>query len=227
MLGDSAATADLGPSMDEAVNNKVLRMRQWLVDHPFEGQKDVIAAYGSVTVYFDPFTVKKNYKPLLVYQWIESHLRNAFDQCGNDSLPNTRLHQVPVWYNGPGATDINFMAETKNISPEEIIRLHSEKTYRVYMIGFMPGFAYMGKVDDLLVSPRKKQPALVAAGSVGIAGEQTGIYPFESPGGWNIIGRTPLSLFDPRSETPVWLKPGDQVKFYPISAEEFEGMRTQ
>jgi len=118
------------------------------------------------------------------------------------------------------------MSTAKGLSIETIIQLHTAKTYRVYMLGFLPGFPYMGTVDNAIATPRKQTPRLtIEAGSVGIAGEQTGIYPFSSPGGWNIIGRTPLKMFDAVREQPSLLQPGDRVQFKSISLSAFEKMR--
>jgi len=118
------------------------------------------------------------------------------------------------------------MAQQKGISETDLITLHTAQTYTVYMLGFLPGFPYMGKVDDQLASPRLKQPRTqVAAGSVGIAGEQTGIYPLSSPGGWNIIGQTPIRLFDPAAKDPCYCRPGDQVQFVPVTLETFYQMQ--
>jgi inhibitor of KinA len=120
------------------------------------------------------------------------------------------------------ALDLEELVQQKHLSKQEIIQLHTSITYRVYMIGFLPGFAYMGEVDEKIAMPRRQQPrTAVPEGSVGIAGAQTGIYPFTSPGGWNIIGRTPLKLFDKDKEEPTFFKPGDEVTFYSITEDEF------
>lgn len=223
-IGDSAVTADLGTDINIEANNKILAMRSWLLLHPFEGMKDLVPAYSTLSIYYDPFIVQKTYQPKVIHKWVEEKLQIAFQQSASAPDQAASLHRIPVCYNGNWGADLDAMAESKNMSKEEIILLHSSQTYRVFMIGFMPGFAYMGKVAEQLITPRKQKPGAVLAGSVGIAGAQTGIYPFDSPGGWNIIGRTPLSLFDPNSRKPVWMQPGDEVKFYPISIEEFEGI---
>ena len=133
-----------------------------------------------------------------------------------------RKISIPVCYSRAFAPDIEFIASEKNISIEKIIQLHTSKSYTVYMIGFLPGFSYMGEVAEAIAIPRKIQPVSVAAGSVGIAGKQTGIYPLESPGGWQIIGRTPLKIFDKGKSDPVLLQPGDEIQFYSISEDEFK-----
>jgi inhibitor of KinA len=131
----------------------------------------------------------------------------------------SRLMEIPVWYNG---SDLNSIAGLHQISVHEVIALHAEMLYDVFMIGFLPGFAYMGTVNPKIATPRHASPRQkVPSGSIAIAGMQTGIYPLESPGGWQLIGRTPLRLFDLNAENPCLLKPGDQVKFIPISQSDF------
>ena len=138
------------------------------------------------------------------------------------SLPTGRKIKVPVCYSEKYALDMNEIVQQKKISAEEIIYLHTSKKYRVYMIGFLPGFAYMGEIDEKIAVPRKSQPRLVVeAGCVGIAGKQTGVYPLDSPGGWQIIGKTPLKLFNKEKVDPVLFKPGDEVEFYSISEDEY------
>jgi inhibitor of KinA len=129
---------------------------------------------------------------------------------------------VPICYGGRFGPDLEPVSRTKGISTEELIHLHCSSAYRVYMVGFLPGFAYLGKVDPRLDMPRKAIPVPVPAGSVGIVGGQSGIYPLNSPGGWHILGRTPLKLFDPLGEIPIRLRTGDLVQFLPIGPEEFE-----
>jgi inhibitor of KinA len=133
-----------------------------------------------------------------------------------------RLVRIPVCYEKPFATDLLSLALAKHISVEELIHIHTASIYRVYMLGFLPGFTYMGEVDERIAMTRKPVPETVMPGSVGIAGRQTGIYPLVSPGGWHIIGRTPLALFAPEREEPALLTAGDQVQFYSISSHEFE-----
>jgi inhibitor of KinA len=140
----------------------------------------------------------------------------------------SRQIEIPVCYYPSLAPDLQSLADEKNLQVEEVIQLHTSRTYRVYMIGFLPGFAYMGKVDEHISMPRKTNPrTLVAEGSVGIAGEQTGIYPLDSPGGWNIIGQTPLRLFDAQKDELVLLRTGDSIKFFPIRLKEFLQMKSK
>jgi inhibitor of KinA len=154
-----------------------------------------------------------------------SQLKQAADAC-TVAPTKSKSVQVPVCYAVSMAPDIESVAALHSLDVDEVIQLHTAKTYRVYMIGFLPGFAYMGSVDEKIVTPRRSQPRTqVPAGSVGIAGEQTGIYPFDSPGGWQLIGQTPLEMFNMANEMPCYLQPGDEVQFYPITMAEFEKIK--
>ena len=226
-LGDSAVTAQLGSGISEQLNEKVIAMQQWLAMHPFDGMKDLVLAYSTLTVYYDLFMIKKKYQPPIVHKWVEEKLRESFEKSADSTSNHGELHHIPVCYEAEYASDLESIATLKQLTREKIIDLHTSKQYRVYMIGFLPGFPYMGEVDPQLIQARKLKPSPVKAGSVGIAGAQTGIYPFNSPGGWHIIGRTPVNLFNAEMDQPVWLKPGDQVRFYAIGKEEFEAIKSK
>ena len=212
-LSERAAVISLGNIIDETVNSKVLSMHAWLKEHSFPGLKDMVPAYSSLTVLYDPGTGFSHIKQLLERAWNAANEQAAV-------RPN--IISIPVCYDPVFGYDLGPMAASKEMSVPELVQLHCSKDYRVYMLGFLPGFAYMGTVDERLVMPRKPQPREVEPGSVGIAGWQTGIYPLSSPGGWQIIGRTPLKLFDPKREQPTLLNAGDTVRFYPITINEFE-----
>lgn len=214
-LGDGAVTIDLGNQLSEALNGKVLAMNQWLQLHPFTGQKDIITAYSSLTLVYDPTLIKAYYRPAhTIYEWVQQRLLDAYQQADAMVGPVPVRHQIPVFYGGLDGPDLAPLAASRGLSVEEVIHIHTATVYRVYLIGFLPGFAYLGEVDASIAQPRKEKPAPVAAGSIGIAGSQTGIYPLASPGGWNIIGRTPLQMFNPLSQIPVLLKAGDEVVFF-------------
>lgn len=151
-------------------------------------------------------------------------------QLKNLKLPpmelSTTIWQVPVCYEPEYGQDLNSLAETKNLSLTELIQLHTKPVYRIHFFGFLPGFFYLNGLHPLLHSPRKNVPVLaVLPGSVAIGGSQTGIYPMQSPGGWHIIGRSPLTFFDPKQPIPVWAKPGEQIEFVPISAAQFQNWK--
>jgi inhibitor of KinA len=190
-------------------------MHQWLQQNSFEGLKDIITAYSSLTIIYDPSFVKSHYQPAnTVFEWVQERLVTAYRQSAASITAMPVKHRIPVYYGGENGADLAALALEKQLSPDEVIRLHTSKVYRVYMIGFLPGFSYMAEVDERIALPRKEKPILVPAGSVAIAGSQTGIYPFNSPGGWNIIGRTPVQLFNAQAQNPVLLKAGDEVEFF-------------
>jgi len=225
-LGDSAITIDLGNCIDEKYNIKTLAIHSWLMEHPFPGRLDIIMAYSSVTVFYNPIVVAADRAPGSpgAYARLEALLEQAWRETETTAAPaltEGRLVELPVCYEGEYAADLGSVAAEKGLSPDEVVQLHTGIVYRVYMMGFLPGFPYLGILDQRLSIPRKPQPAPVGAGGVGIAGRQTGIYPLNSPGGWQIIGRTPVRLFDPAATSPLLLQAGDRVRFLAIGAAEF------
>jgi len=225
-LGDSAITIDLGNSIDEQLNIRALAIHDWLQAHRFHGIADIIIAYSSVSVFYDPILLRMNSQnhPNGMYNWLRELLKQAWAEAG--SAPpgiSTRNHhfRIPVCYEAGYGPDLEWVASQKGLSVDEVITLHHSIAYRIYMIGFLPGFPYMGKIADRLAIARKARPVPVIAGGVGIAGIQTGIYPLNSPGGWQIIGRTPVQLFDRQADPPIHLQTGDSIQFYPITREEF------
>lgn len=227
-MGDSAITLDLGNLVNPRLNQQALGIQRYLLQHPFEGLKDVWVAYSSVTVVYDPIEVKRCYNPeKTVFSYISTLLQKAFSESTDHNSDTGRNIRIPVCYDDEYAMDLQALAEKKQLDPETIIELHTSRSYRVYMIGFLPGFSYMAEVDDRLVIPRKSQPVTVMPGSVGITGSQTGIYPVQCPGGWYIIGRTPYRLFNQKAESPVLLEAGDEVTFYRIGKSEFEAIDRQ
>lgn len=223
-------TLELGHLIDEQVNRRVLSLEAWLRGHPFPGVKDIIVAYSSVTVFYDPAEMSQAGWDEGVHNYIRRLLEEAWVATEGEYpsfLQEREPIRMPVCYGGGFGPDLEGLSILLNISPKDIIELHSSILYRVYMIGFLPGFPYLGRIDPRLETGRKSRPAPVAAGGVGVAGNQTGIYPLNSPGGWHIIGRTPVKLFDPKKEPPVRLSIGDQVQFYAVSKDEFEVLSRQ
>ena len=223
-LGDSAITLDFGNTINEAINKEIIARFYQLTEEPLRGMIEAVPAYSSLTVYYDVFQLRKLVPAeQTVCEWITGQLEKRIQGFLPENNLSSRIITVPVCYEKEFAPDIEEMARIKNLSVAEVIRIHTSKTYRVYMLGFLPGFAYMGEVEKKIEMPRKLQPGKkVEAGSVGIAGRQTGIYPLVSPGGWQIIGRTPLKLFDATKKEPTLLKAGDRVQFTSISKNEFE-----
>jgi inhibitor of KinA len=233
-IGDSALTIDFGNTISEPINLFVLSLFQEFKNNPLDCIIETVPAYSSITFYYDPFLLRRKV-PVgqTAFEWIATRVLERLNASSQNSEPISKLITIPVCYENSFAPDIEHLAREKNISTGELITIHTSRQYRVYMLGFLPGFSYMGQVDEKIATQRKSQPESVAAGSVGIAGRQTGIYPFQSPGGWHIIGRTPLKLFDSGAhhndnlkpdleECFCLLHPGDRVQFISISKDEFE-----
>ncbi|MBK7561275.1 MAG: 5-oxoprolinase subunit PxpB [Chitinophagaceae bacterium] len=221
-LGDAAITVDFGNCIDEIINNEVIARFRQLQLQPIPGMIEAVPAYSSLTIYYDVWALK-NIKTMgqTVFEWMKHQLLERLQQPIEPYEIHERQIQIPVCYAEEFATDIRHLAAKKNISVEEVVHIHTAKNYKVYMLGFLPGFAYMGEVDESIAMPRKPQPVGMVAGNVGIAGKQTGIYPLASPGGWQIIGRTPVKLFDAENEAPTLLRAGDCVQFYSITKEHY------
>lgn len=217
-LGDGAVTINFGDEISPDTNKRVIQLDRHFNSSPFSGFIETVPAYASLTVFYDVFQVGKNFSGFqttfdAVKNLVESALENAVKPAENSS----RLIEIPVCFAEEYALDLEFITETKNLTKSEVIKIFTSQTYQVYMLGFLPGFAYMGETDEKIAVLRKESPRTsVPKGSVGIAGRQTGIYPLSSPGGWQIIGRTNLELFTPNAEKPALLQTGDLVKFYPV-----------
>ena len=205
-LGDSSILIQLGDAIDPALNARVHALSALLQTSP--AVIETVPAYCTVLVHYDPLATTYNQ----IKNIIEGKISLLDDSTHR---PSHRL-EIPVLYGNASGPDLEPAATTLALSPSELIRLHSEREYTVYMMGFTPGFPYLGILNEKLSLPRLSTPRTrVPAGSVAIAGSQTGIYPVDSPGGWHIIGHTPLKLFDPTSETPFLFSPGYTVKFIP------------
>lgn len=222
-LGDSAIIINFENKIDETLNRNVLYLFHKFKKKSFPFVKDVVPAYSSITIFYDLLIMNnKNTLNKFSLKSFTDHIKNLIEEdIEISSLPSRKI-KIPVCYSEKYALDLEEISKQKNLLPDEIVKLHTAKKYRVYMIGFLPGFAYMGEVDERIAISRKAQPrTFVEAGSVGIAGMQTGIYPLDSPGGWQIIGKTPLRIFNKEKDEPVLLQPGDEIEFYSITEDEF------
>ncbi len=215
VLSDCSATLYFEQKISAEINDKVLATVAWIKVNPFQGLLEVVPAYASVTVYYDILLVKQNdFSVPTAFAFVEKYLSQIpFNKLEKPIYLNDII-EIPVSYNGE---DLEFVLEQLNLERKELIELHSAPVYRVYMMGFLPGFAYLGGMNKVLALPRKTKPLLnVREGSVGIAGLQTGIYPVESPGGWQLIGQTEIQLFDLNTPKLSLLNPGDRVKFVSV-----------
>lgn len=221
-LGDQALTIEWEPVIRPSLHREIMARWNQLRSLPLPGCMEWTPAYHTLTLFYEPSVIKSRCGPhQTAFGWICEQLQPLLEQPLETDTYTARRMEIPVCYAEEFGTDLYHLAAEKNLRPDELIRLHTERTYLVYMLGFLPGFAYMGELPPALVTPRKARPVPVTAGSVGIAGLQTGIYPLDAPGGWHVIGKTPWSLFDPRREEPCLLRPGDEVRFVAISREEY------
>jgi len=215
LSGDCGLIVELGTVIDPALNQLTRMVANGFKDKSIPGVLDVVAAYASFLIVYDPEEI--------TLASLQNEILACWEHTDPSQVENAKTVDIPVCYSESFGPDLHVVAEYNHVSREEVIRLHSAGQYLIYMIGFAPGFPYLGGLDPRLHTPRLDTPrAKVEAGSVGIANNQTGIYPIASPGGWQIIGRTPLQLLRPQHKNPVPLyRPGDQLRFVPISEEEF------
>jgi len=213
--GDQALLVEFGKEISPEINRRVREFFRRASGHKVPGIGEMISSYCSALVYYDPFLLSYSETTAWAKEFLGS--RSAEEEA---AVP---AKEVPVLYGGEQGPDLSFVARHNQISEAEVIRLHTGQTYLVYVVGFSPGFAAMGIVPPKIQAPRLASPRTkVAAGSVGIGGLQTGIYAVESPGGWQLIGRTPLKLFDLEKNPPSFFQAGDYARFYAIDEREFK-----
>ena len=230
-LGDSALIVRVREQFDDAPEetlNEVLQTFQQLRSAGIPGVIELAPAYTSVAVFFDPVDVAKASGTASdIFDWLAARIGAATVPKRRGSRRSApRTVEIPVCYEPEFAPDLDEVAQHAQISAKEVVELHSAADYRVACIGFVPGFPFMSGLPKKVATPRRDTPRKeIPSGSVGIGGAQTGIYPLRSPGGWNLIGRTPLKLFDPTKNPPVLLRVGDRVRFRAITREEFESSK--
>ena len=217
-LGESALIVDFGGVISSVVNERVLRLYHYFERTKFDGINELFPAYSSLTIFYDPIRVRKLFPRFsTAFEFVKNLVLKAVDENLQNSPIEPRLLEIPVNFDEQFAVDLSLVAQVNGLSAETVIEIFTRRIYTVFMLGFLPGFAYMGEVDAEIAAPRRNSPRLnVPAGSVGIAGRQTGIYPFDSPGGWQIIGKTDIKLFDEANNPPTFFRAGDSVKFYQI-----------
>jgi inhibitor of KinA len=219
-LGDHAVTITLGASIDEDTHRLVRAVSARLDAHPPRGLIDQVPAFASVVVHYDPAQVSGTTGS--PYDRMVAVLADTLRAIHVGELAAPRVVELPVCYGGDLGPDLEDVARAHELDPAAVVELHTGGDYLVYMVGFMPGFAYLGGLSPRLSTPRRSTPrTAVPAGTVGIGGQQTGVYPLESPGGWNLIGRTPLRIFDLDREEPALLTTGDRVRFKAIDLREY------
>ncbi|SMC51999.1 5-oxoprolinase subunit PxpB [Pedobacter africanus] len=220
-LGDSAVVMQFGDVISKTINLQVRAVAAWLDEYTFEGFVEYVPAFTSITIYYEPWLLKYDEIVLLLQE-----MTGAIDDTEMQEQSAVRI--IPVHYGGAMGPDLEYVANYHHISMDEVIALHTQPEYLVYMIGFAPGFPYLGGMDERIATPRKENPRpKIPRGAVGIAGSQTGVYPMETPGGWQLIGQTPLELFDIGKEEPALLKAGDRVRFSPVTAAEWLKIKSE
>jgi len=225
-LGDHAVTVTVGDSIDETTHRRVRAISAALDAREIAGIVDQVPAFASLVVHYAPERVGGD-PAESPYQRLVGMLTQVLAHVGDETLPAPRTTDIPVCYGGDLGPDLEDVARQHAMTPRDVIDIHTAGDYLVYMVGFMPGFAYLGGLDERLVTPRRTSPrTAVPAGTVGIGGQQTGVYPLVSPGGWNLIGQTPLRIFDVNRDEPALLATGDHVRFRAISLAEFTAWRT-
>lgn len=213
-----SALIEFGNEINKDINKKVRTFCSYIYEHPFDGLIEYIPAFSSISIIYNPLKMNSD-SP---FQVVQSIIEDILCKLDFSFIDEDHIVEIPVYYGGKFGQDIEHVAEINNLTVADVINIHSAGKYLVYMIGFAPGFPYLGGMSEKIAAPRRESPrTAIPCGSVGIAGMQTGVYPIETPGGWQIIGRTPLNLFNVYSSPQSLLKAGDTVKFYPISYEEY------
>ena len=211
--GDQALVVELGDAISPEINRRVRNLLLAVEKASFPGVLDLVPSYRSLLICYDPMTIAS--------PELEDSVRQVEVGLDEQTLDKPRIVQIPTRYGEEHGPDLEFVAEQAGLTIAEVVSIHSGTDYLVYMMGFTPGFPYLGGLSERLVTPRLDTPRKeIPAGSVGIAEGQTGVYPVASPGGWRLIGRTPLQLFDPDRESPALLNAGDYVRFAPIGTDD-------
>lgn len=214
-LGDTALTVEFGNAISPEHNQKAIALADLITNKPFPGLIETVPAYASTTIFYDLVQVRRSFPNFpTAFEAVKNLVVNLTTDLVGSSCLDSRVVEIPVKFDRENEFDLGFVADEHGLTIDDVIRIFTSRTYRVYMLGFLPGFSYMGEVDERIATPRKKSPrTLVPKGSIGIAGRQTGIYSLASPGGWQIIGSTDVEMFTPKGEKPTYLQAGDEVRF--------------
>jgi KipI family sensor histidine kinase inhibitor len=216
--GDRALMVELGNEIDEHINARLMGLIRTLSNERIKGIEEFVPSFCSVLIHYNP--------AVLSYQEMTQIVKKAFKAPFQEGTHHKRTVKIPVCYDAPFGPDIEYVASHAGISVSEVIKIHTSVPYLVYMLGFQPGFPYLGGLDERIHTPRLETPRIrLEAGSVGIGGGQTGLYPMESPGGWQIIGVTPVRCYNPDKDVPIPYMAGDHIKFESITEEEFHRLR--
>ncbi|WP_226681743.1 5-oxoprolinase subunit PxpB [Sutcliffiella horikoshii] len=215
-LGDTGIQVLFGSDISEETNQLIRMFADYLKQQAIEGIIEWVPAYTTLTIFYQPDKI--------IYKDLCKKLEDIQESLQKADYPSdSTVYEIPVLYGGEVGPDLNEVATHNGLNEDEVISIHSAKPYLIYMMGFVPGFPYLGGMPSQIATPRRENPrAKIEAGSVGIAGEQTGVYPLETPGGWQIIGRTPVKLYDPEREEPILLSAGSYIRFVPVDQKGYE-----
>ncbi len=212
--GDSSLLIEFGKIISPDINRKIAATVQLIKAQQTPGVVDIIPAFCSLLINYDPRVIS--------YEEIRDRMQTILKIDVKADAARKKIYEIPVCYGGEFGPDLDNIAQHAGLSPGEVIQIHSSRDYLIYMLGFLPGFCYLGGLDERIHTPRLANPRLkISAGSVGIGGSQTGIYPLDSPGGWQLMGMTPVKTYDPQREVPILVEAGDYIRFIPIDKDEF------
>lgn len=218
--GDSALLIEFEQKIAPEINAQITAFVHLLKEQHIEGVTDLIPAFASLLINYDPRVIG--------YKDLKARIEELLKIDVSEEAGEARVFEIPVCYGGEYGPDIANIAENAGLSEQEVIDIHCSKDYLIYMLGFLPGFVYLGGLDERIHTPRLANPRIsIPAGSVGIAASQTGIYPLNSPGGWQLLGMTPVKTYDPERETPILVEAGDYIRFVPVTEEEFLKIKKQ
>ena len=216
--GDTSIDVEFGTEIDYTINRKVQALCHLLESKPIYGVVEVVPTYRALTIHYLPEKI--------LYHELREKVEAYIEKAGEEDNDTKEIVEIPVFYGGETGPDLSYVAEYNHLSEQEVIDIHTSGDYLIYMLGFTPGFTYLGGMDDRIATPRLPSPRqCISGGSVGIAGKQTGVYPINSPGGWRIIGSTPVKFFDPDNEKPILLKAGQHIKFVPVEKAEYDRIK--
>lgn len=218
--GDSALLIEFEQKIAPEINAQITAFVHLLKEQHIEGVTDLIPAFASLLINYDPRVIG--------YKDLKARIEELLKIEVSEEASEARVFEIPVCYGGEYGPDIANIAENAGLSEQDVIDIHCSKDYLIYMLGFLPGFVYLGGLDERIHTPRLANPRIsIPAGSVGIAASQTGIYPLNSPGGWQLLGMTPVKTYDPERETPILVEAGDYIRFVPVTEEEFLKIKKQ
>lgn len=218
--GDSSLLVEFGKEISPDINRKIAATVQLMKEQHIEGVVDIIPAFCSLLINYDPRVIS--------YEEMKQRMQDLIRVDAKAEAGRKRVFEIPVCYGGEYGPDIANIAKNAGLSEKEVIEIHSSRDYLIYMLGFLPGFTYLGGLDERIHTPRLATPRIkINAGSVGIGGSQTGIYPLDSPGGWQLMGMTPVKTYDPEREIPILVEAGDYIRFVPITEAEYLEMKAQ